>query len=45
MRSALHRTTIEGVKANVPAHLRVIADDRFRSGDYDTGLLGSRVSP
>jgi acetyl-CoA carboxylase biotin carboxylase subunit len=40
MGAALHGTTIEGVNTNVPAHLRVIADDRFRSGDYDTGLLG-----
>lgn len=34
---ALH---IQGVKTNIPALLRVLEDERFRSGDYDTGLLG-----
>jgi acetyl-CoA carboxylase, biotin carboxylase subunit len=31
---------IEGVKTNIPALLAVVRDERFRSGDYDTGLLG-----
>ncbi|MDQ4005257.1 MAG: ATP-grasp domain-containing protein [Actinomycetota bacterium] len=31
---------IEGVKTNIPSLLRVLHDDRFRSGEYDTGLLG-----
>jgi acetyl-CoA carboxylase, biotin carboxylase subunit len=31
---------IEGVKTNIPALLRVVGDERFLSGDYDTGLLG-----
>ncbi|HEX2032337.1 MAG TPA: hypothetical protein VHL78_13245 [Actinomycetota bacterium] len=40
MDDALHRLDIGGVKTNVPALLGVLADDRFRSGEYDTGLLG-----
>jgi acetyl-CoA carboxylase, biotin carboxylase subunit len=31
---------IEGVKTNIPALLRVVGDERFVSGAYDTGLLG-----
>jgi acetyl-CoA carboxylase, biotin carboxylase subunit len=31
---------VEGIKTNLPALLAVVQDDRFRSGDYDTGLLG-----
>lgn len=40
MASALAGLTVEGVKTNVPALLRVLRDERFLSGDYDTGLLG-----
>jgi acetyl-CoA carboxylase biotin carboxylase subunit len=40
MRTALAATTLEGPKTNIAAHLRVLSDDRFVSGDYDTGLLG-----
>ena len=40
MRWALEDLRIEGVRTNVPALLRVLGDDRFLSGDYDTGLLG-----
>jgi acetyl-CoA carboxylase biotin carboxylase subunit len=31
---------IEGIKTNIPALLQVLHDERFLSGDYDTGLLG-----
>ncbi len=31
---------IEGIKTNIPALLQVLRDERFVSGDYDTGLLG-----
>lgn len=36
----LHEMRIEGLKTNLPRLLEVLADDRFRSGGYDTGLLG-----
>jgi acetyl-CoA carboxylase biotin carboxylase subunit len=38
---ALQRFRVEGVKHNVPTHLEVLASSEFRSGQYDTGLLGS----
>jgi acetyl-CoA carboxylase, biotin carboxylase subunit len=31
---------VEGVKTNIPALLSVVGNERFVSGDYDTGLLG-----
>jgi acetyl/propionyl-CoA carboxylase alpha subunit len=40
MRSALEQLVIEGLKTNVPALIDVLADERFTSGNYDTGLLG-----
>jgi acetyl-CoA carboxylase biotin carboxylase subunit len=40
MRWALEDLHIEGLKTNVPALLRVLRDERFLSGEYDTGLLG-----
>jgi acetyl-CoA carboxylase, biotin carboxylase subunit len=40
MRWALEDLRIEGVRTNVPALLRVLGDERFLSGGYDTGLLG-----
>jgi acetyl-CoA carboxylase biotin carboxylase subunit len=41
MRTALVGMTIAGLKTNIETHLRVLADDRFVSGAYDTGLLGA----
>ena len=43
--SALHtlildRLHIEGIKTNIPALIDVWNDEPFRSGEYDTGLLG-----
>jgi acetyl-CoA carboxylase biotin carboxylase subunit len=37
---ALEQMRIEGVKTNVPALLRVLEEERFASGEYDTTLLG-----
>jgi acetyl-CoA carboxylase, biotin carboxylase subunit len=37
---ALQAFKIEGVKSNIPTHLEVLASPEFRSGAYDTGLLG-----
>jgi acetyl-CoA carboxylase, biotin carboxylase subunit len=41
MRRALEALVIDGPKTNVAAHLRVLGDQRFASGEYDTGLLGA----
>jgi acetyl-CoA carboxylase, biotin carboxylase subunit len=40
MRMALEDLQIEGIKTNIPALLEVLRDERFTSGEYDTGLLG-----
>jgi acetyl-CoA carboxylase biotin carboxylase subunit len=40
MRSALEDLRIDGLKTNVPALENVFRDERFASGQYDTGLLG-----
>jgi acetyl-CoA carboxylase biotin carboxylase subunit len=41
MRTRLEALVIEGPKTNVETHLRVLADERFVAGAYDTGLLGA----
>lgn len=41
MRRSLEALVIEGPKTNVDAHLRVLDDERFLAGSYDTGLLGA----
>ncbi len=38
-REALENFRIEGIKHNIPLHLNILADERFVSGQYDTGLL------
>jgi acetyl-CoA carboxylase biotin carboxylase subunit len=40
-RDALEDTVIEGSRTNVATHLRVLGDERFLLGEYDTGLLGA----
>jgi len=39
MRRALDEYVIEGIKTNLPFLRRVLADERFRSGRYDTRLV------
>jgi acetyl-CoA carboxylase, biotin carboxylase subunit len=41
MRVALNELVIEGPKTNVSAHLNVLADERFLSGEYDTRILAA----
>jgi len=40
MRHTLRGTVIEGPKTNLEAHARILDDERFTSGMYDTSLLG-----
>jgi acetyl-CoA carboxylase biotin carboxylase subunit len=37
---ALQELRIEGLKTNLPALREIVRDERFVSGEYDTGLLG-----
>jgi acetyl-CoA carboxylase biotin carboxylase subunit len=39
MRGALERFVVEGVKTNIPTHLRVLASDAFARGEIDTHFL------
>ncbi len=36
---ALEEFTIEGIKTTIPFHLKVLEDQRFMSGNFDTGFL------
>ncbi len=38
-RRALEEFTVEGIKTTVPFHLKVLEDERFLSGNFDTGFL------
>ena len=39
LENALRSFRVEGVKTTIPLHLRVLATDEFRSGNYDTGII------
>jgi acetyl-CoA carboxylase, biotin carboxylase subunit len=38
-RRALEEFTIEGIKTTIPFHLKVLEDERFISGNFDTGFI------
>jgi acetyl-CoA carboxylase biotin carboxylase subunit len=40
MRHAVRGTVIEGLKTNLEAHARILGNERFTSGMYDTSMLG-----
>jgi acetyl-CoA carboxylase biotin carboxylase subunit len=44
MRRALNEYVIEGIKTNLPFLRRVIDDERFRAGKYDTRLVDQILS-
>jgi acetyl-CoA carboxylase biotin carboxylase subunit len=39
MLEALERFRVEGIKTTIPIHRRILADERFVSGHYDTTLV------
>ena len=39
LRSALERFSVEGVKTNIPTHLKALASDSFARGELDTHFL------
>ncbi len=41
--AALANFKIEGIKHNISLHLKILADESFRRGEYDTGLLNRLV--
>jgi len=38
-RRALEEFTVEGIKTTIPFHLKVLEDERFLSGNFDTGFM------
>ena len=42
LRAALCELVIEGIPTNIEEQLRIVADERFTSGDYDLTFMGSR---
>jgi acetyl-CoA carboxylase biotin carboxylase subunit len=44
MRRALNEYVIEGIKTNLPFLRRVLGDERFRAGKYDTRLVDQILS-
>ncbi len=44
MSRALGETIIEGIATTIPFHLRVMDDEKFREGDYDTGYVERLLS-
>ena len=42
LRAALCELMIRGIPTNIEEQLRIVADDRFTSGDYDLTFMGSR---
>jgi acetyl-CoA carboxylase biotin carboxylase subunit len=38
-RRALEEFTVEGIKSTIPFHLKVLEDERFISGNFDTSFL------
>ncbi len=42
-RRALEEFVVEGIKTTIPFHLKVLEDERFVSGNFDTGFLDKFV--
>ena len=42
LRAALCELVIDGIPNNIEEQLRIIADERFISGNYDLTFMGSR---
>ena len=39
MQRALDMMVIEGIKTTIPLHKKIMADERFRSGDFSTKFM------
>ena len=45
MLAALEAFRIEGIQTTAPLHRKILADERFRSGSYDTTLVEQLLEP
>jgi acetyl-CoA carboxylase biotin carboxylase subunit len=41
---ALREYVIVGIQSNIPFHLQLLADERFRKGEFHTGFLESEFT-
>ena len=40
-----YKLVIDGIKNNIPLHLRVLEDETFQAGDFSTRFLDTRAKP
>ncbi len=45
MRRTLEMTVIEGIKTNLPLHLKILAESDFASGKLSTGFMDRFMAP
>jgi acetyl-CoA carboxylase biotin carboxylase subunit len=45
MRRTLEMTVIEGIKTNVPLHLKILAESDFANGTLSTGFMDRFMVP
>ena len=38
-RRALEEFTVEGINTTIPFHLKILEDEKFLSGNFDTGFM------
>jgi acetyl-CoA carboxylase biotin carboxylase subunit len=43
MRNALHELVVEGIKTNIPLHMRILEDEYFAQGGTDIHYLENRL--
>jgi acetyl-CoA carboxylase, biotin carboxylase subunit len=39
MKRALQEFVIEGIKTTIPFHIKLMDDERFKSGDFNTSFM------
>jgi acetyl-CoA carboxylase biotin carboxylase subunit len=44
MRRALHEFCVDPIKTTIPLFLEIMADEEFKSGDFNTGYIGKFVA-
>jgi acetyl-CoA carboxylase biotin carboxylase subunit len=44
MRNALHELVVEGIKTNIPLHMRILEDENFAEGGTDIHYLENQLS-
>ncbi len=45
MKRSLEMMVVEGIKTNIPLHLRILDDPDFLAGRFDTGFMERFLAP